>query len=113
MDKINKNLVIFCHSISKNDDYFFLINEIRLSRNFFKKITIVPFKKNLTELDAFKYENVYIDNSLSKSFEHVINIFIIDVPQKTHQNIFEQCPLLSQNLFLCYVIHTPICILFH
>ena len=76
MDKINKNLVIFCHSISKNDDYFFLINEIRLSRNFFKKITIVPFKKNLTELDDFKYENVYIDNSLSKSFEQVINIFL-------------------------------------
>ena len=76
MDKINKNLVLFCYSISKNDDYFFLINEIRLSRNFFKKIIIVPFKEDLTELDDFKYENVYIDNSLSKSFEQVINIFL-------------------------------------
>ena len=76
MDKINKNLVLFCNGISKNNDYFFLINEIRLSRNFFKKITIVPFKKNLTELDDFKYENVYIDNSLNKSFEQVINIFL-------------------------------------
>ena len=65
MDKINKNLVLFCNSISKNNDYFFLINEIRLSRNFFKKITIVPLKINLTELDDFKYENVYIDNSKS------------------------------------------------
>lgn len=76
MDKINKNLVLFCYSISKNDDYFFLINEIRLNRNFFKKIIIVPFKKNLTEVDDFKYENVYIDNSLSKSFEQIINLFL-------------------------------------
>ena len=76
MDKINKNLVLFCYSISKNDDYFFLINEIRLNRNFFKKIIIIPFKKNLTEINDFKYENVFIDNSLNKSFEQVINIFL-------------------------------------
>ena len=67
MDKINKNLVIFCHSISKNDDYFFLINEI-----------IIPYKEQL----LLRNDSFFIVRDFQDDFTTVSSDYISKVTNK-------------------------------
>ena len=64
---MSKNLLLFCYSLSKKDDYHFLINEIKFIKKDFEKIIIIPQKKDDNEED-FTCHNIFINNSLCTSY---------------------------------------------
>ena len=59
---MSKNLLLFCYSLSKKDDYHFLVNEIKFIKKDFEKIIIIPQKQNENEKD-FIDNNIFINNS--------------------------------------------------
>ena len=74
---MSKNLLLFCYSLSKKDDYHFLVNEIKFIKKDFEKIIIIPQKQNENEKD-FIDNNIFINNSL-QNINYKINYILSSI----------------------------------
>ena len=102
---MSKNLLLFCYSLSKKDDYHFLINEIKFIKKDFEKIIIIPQKKDDNEED-FTCHNIFINNSLCASYYKInyilSSIFKILFCKYLWKEVFTIRDYIIKNLLLIF-----------